>query len=280
MADEHGGGHGANAARNGGDGLDDGLDLVKLGVAGDCALAALGVDLLRIPVDGDIDHDLAGAHEVLGQGAQHAGCGHQDVCAAGDLGGVDRLGVADGDGGVLLHQHHGCGLAHDQGAADDHGALALAVDAVVVQDLHAGLGGAGREAQILAVLKHACVGQVGHAVHILGRIQLVADLVLIRLQVLGQGAEHQHAVDAVVGVELLDLGDQGLLGHVLGQHELLHLNADQLRAGHSALLVGQVGRVLAAAENAQLRGDALFLQFCNLRLQLRVQCGGDFLAQQ
>ena len=188
--------------------------------------------------------------------------------------------MADGHGGVLLHQHHGGGLADDKRTADHHGVLALAVDAVVVQNLHAGLGRAWREAQIRAILEHAGVGQIGHAVDVLAGVELVADLVLIRLQVLGQGAEHQHAVDGIVGVQLFDLRDQRFLGHVLGQHELLNLDANQLRACHRALLIGQVGRILAAAENAQLRGDALFLQFCNLRLQLRVQRGGDFLAQQ
>ncbi|OLA39987.1 MAG: hypothetical protein BHW31_02955 [Firmicutes bacterium CAG:110_56_8] len=37
---QHGGGHGADAAGNGRDGLNDRLDLVKLGVAGNAALAA------------------------------------------------------------------------------------------------------------------------------------------------------------------------------------------------------------------------------------------------
>ncbi len=96
---------------------------------------------------------------------------------------------------------------------------------------------------------------------------------------LGQRAEHQHAVDGIVLIELLDLGDERFLGHVLGQNELLDLHADQLRALGRAALIGQVGRILAAAENAQLRGDALFLQLRDARLQLCVQRGGNFLAQ-
>ena len=47
---QHGGGHGADAAGNGRDGLNDRLDLVKLGVAGNAALAALGVDLSLIHI--------------------------------------------------------------------------------------------------------------------------------------------------------------------------------------------------------------------------------------
>ena len=64
-------------------------------------------------------------------------------------------------------------------------------------------------------------------------------------------------MNGLVGVQLFDLRDQLFLGHVLRQNELLNFNADQLSAGNSALLVGQVRRILANAENTQLGADAL-----------------------
>ena len=42
MLHQHAGGDAAHAAGNGGDGINDGLNLFELGVAGDAALAALG----------------------------------------------------------------------------------------------------------------------------------------------------------------------------------------------------------------------------------------------
>ena len=109
---------------------------------------------------------------------------------------------------------------------------------------------------------------------------MVADLVLIRLEVLGQRAEHQAAVDGIVGIDRFDLGNQRFLGHVLGQDELLHLDADQLGSRGCALFIGQVGGVFAAADDCQLRGNALFLQSRDTRLQLLVHRSGNFFAQQ
>ena len=188
--------------------------------------------------------------------------------------------MADGDGGVLAHEHHSGGLADHQRPADDHGVLALAVDAVEVQNLHAGGGGAGGEAQILQTLKHTGVGHMGHAVHILLGSQTVADLVLVGLQVLGQGPEHEHAVNGSVGVDLIDDRQNLLLGGVLGKLKLLDLHAYQLGPLHGALLVAQVTGVRAYPDDAQGGDDALFPQGGGARLQIGVQGIGNFLAQQ
>ena len=186
--------------------------------------------------------------------------------------------MADGDGGILAHEHHGSGLAHHQAAADDNGILALAVDAVVVQDLHAGGGGAGGIAQVQA-LEHTGIGHMGHAVHILFGVKPVADLVLVRLQVLGQWPEHEHAVDGIVGVDLIDDGQDILLGSVLGQLELLDLHAHQLGPLHSALFIAQVAGVGAHTDDAQGGDGALFAQDGGTGLQGCIQCIGNFFAK-
>ena len=108
---------------------------------------------------------------------------------------------------------------------------------------------------------------------------MVADLILIRLQMLGQRAEQQTAVDGVVGVDGLDLIDKGLLGHILRQHELHHVHADQLGTGGGALFIGQIGGILTAADDGQLRRHALFLQRRHTLLQLLIHGGGHFFAQ-
>ena len=109
---------------------------------------------------------------------------------------------------------------------------------------------------------------------------MVADLILVGLQVLRQRPEHQAAVDGIVGVDGLDLRDERFLGHVLGQHEFLYFHADELRTGGRALFIRQVGRVFAAADDGQLRGDALFLQSRDARLQFLVHRSGNFFAKQ
>ena len=186
--------------------------------------------------------------------------------------------MAHGDGGVLGHQHHGCGLTNYQGAADDNGVLALAVNAVVIQNLHAGGGGAGRVAQGLA-FKNAGIGHMGHGVHVLLGSQTVADLVLVSLQVLGQGTEHQNAVDGIVSVDLIDHSQDFFLGSGLGQNEVLHSNAHFLSALGSSLLVGKVRGVLAQTDDTQSGDNALLLQSGSACLQCSHQSLVDFLTQ-
>ena len=246
---QHRSGNSADTTGNGGDCLNNGLDLVEDAVAGHAALA-LGGDLLGVPVHGNVDDDLAFTDEILGQAVQNTGCGDDDVSALADLSGVDSAGVANGNSCVLCHQHHCCGLADNQGAADDNSVLTLAVDAVVVQNFHASCGSAGSIAQILT-LEDTCVGHMGHGVNVLLGVQAVANLVLICLQVLGQGAEHQAAVNGIVSVDLIDNSQDLFLGGSFGQDEVLDSNADLFSALGSALLVGQVGGVLTQTQDCQ-----------------------------
>ena len=109
---------------------------------------------------------------------------------------------------------------------------------------------------------------------------MVADLVLVGLEVLGKRTEHQAAMDGAIGVDRLDLRNQVFLRNVLGQNELLDLDANELSSRGCALFIGQVGGVLAAADDGQLRGNALFLQRRDARLKLFVHRSGDFFAKQ
>ena len=63
---------GADTAGNRGDRADNRLNLGEDCVARDGALAALGVDLLGVPVDGDVDDDLVFRDVVLRQAVQNA----------------------------------------------------------------------------------------------------------------------------------------------------------------------------------------------------------------
>ena len=87
-------------------------------------------------------------------------------------------------------------------------------------------------------------------------------------------------MDGIVSVDRFDLRDERFLRHVLRQDELLHLHADEFRAGSRALFIGQVGGVLTAADDRQLRADALFFQSCDARLKPFVHRSGNFFAKQ
>ena len=96
---------------------------------------------------------------------------------------------------------------------------------------------------------------------------------------LGQGTEHQNAVDGVVSVDLVDDSQDFFLGSVLGQNEVLDLNAHFLSALGSALLVGQVRGILAQTDDAQGGDDALLPQSGGAALESCHQCFVDFLAK-
>ena len=136
----------------------------------------------------------------------------------------------------------------------------------------------GGVAQILA-FKHTGVTHMGHGVHILLGSKAVADLVLVILQVLGQGTEHQNAVNAVVSVDFVDDGQDFVLGSGLGQNVVLNGNAHFFSTLGSALLVAQVRGILAQTDDTQTGGDALFLQSSGAALQSSNQRCIDFFTQ-
>ncbi len=253
----HGGSNSANTAGNGSDGTHNGLYLFVHRITRHTALA-LGGDLFGIPVHGNIDDDLALADKFLGQAAQHAGGRNDDISLPADGSGIHSLGVAHGNGGILAHEHHSGRLANHQAPANNHSGLALAVDAVVIQNLHTGGGGAGGIAQILA-LKHTGVGHMGHRVHILAGGQPVADLVLVVLQMLGQRPEHQNAVNRIVRIHFVDHLQHILFGCILGQDVVLNSHAHFLGPLGRALFIAQIRGVFAQADDAQGGGDTLFL---------------------
>ena len=140
MAHQHRGGHGAHTARHGGDSIHDRLRLGKAHVTAQLALV--------VQMDAHIHHGLAGTQAVSTHGAHPAHGHHDHIRLLADLGQVLGAGVADGHGGIFPVQHHGGGLAHYQAAAYHHGAFAGEGNIVVLQNLQAGLRGAGSITQI------------------------------------------------------------------------------------------------------------------------------------
>ena len=74
-------------------------------------------------------------------------------------------------------------------------------------------------------------------------------------------------MDGVILVDLLEGGDELILGDGLGQQETSDLHAQGVRALHRAPLIGQVVGFLAHADDAEHRGDARLLQLGALLAQ-------------
>ena len=85
---------------------------------------------------------------------------------------------------------------------------------------------------------------------------------------LGQRAEHQNAVNALVLVERTDVVHQLLLARVLGQHDLTDRDADLLTALERAALIGQIVLARTHAQNGKAGLRAVFLQLLRLLVQL------------
>ena len=76
--------------------------------------------------------------------------------------------MAHGHRGVARLQQHGDGFPDHKAATDDRRPLAGGIDAVVIQNLHTALRGAGG-VSLAPAGEHRKQGGGGHAVHILAR---------------------------------------------------------------------------------------------------------------
>ena len=100
-------------------------------------------------VDAYVDHGGSGLHVVAGDHAGSANRRYQDVGAAADSGQIARFRVADGDGGVLIEQQHGYGLADNVAASYDHGFLPGDWNLAAPQNFHYAGRRAGHQARTL-----------------------------------------------------------------------------------------------------------------------------------
>ena len=257
FAREDGRRHRADAAGHGRDGLHDRLHLGEAGIAAEIAV--------RTDVDAHVQHDLARADALRADHAGLTGGDDEDIRLAADGGQIFAAAVADGHGRVLGEQQQGDRLADDEAAADHDHALALDGHVIMLEQRHAGRGGAGRIAAVGAGVDRG-ERAVGDAVHILSRVEGAAGGLVV--EVLGQRAEHQNAVNTLVLVERTDVVHQLLLARVLGQHDLTDRDADLLAALERAALIGQIVLARTHAQNGKAGLRAVFLQLLRLLTQL------------
>ena len=142
----------------------------------------------------------------------------------------------------------------------------------MLEQRHAGRGGAGGITALGAGVRGGH-GTVGDAVHILFRVERRARRLIVEM--LGQRAEHQHAVDLLVRAQRVDVLHQHLLRHVLGQDDLTDGDADLFAALERTALVGQVILACTDAQDGEAGLYAVFLQFFRLCMELLGQRLGD-----
>ena len=132
---EHGDGHGADAAGDGGDGSSARLSAGEIDVAAEFVVIAT--------IYTDVDDYCALFKPFALDGAAAADGGDDDVGGSAELGEVGAARVGDGGGAVGVEQELGYGFADDVGSADDEGGFALELDASALQQDHAAERGAG-----------------------------------------------------------------------------------------------------------------------------------------
>jgi hypothetical protein len=217
VAHQHGNGHRANAAGNRSESAGSidrgGMDVADEGAAFGAeffetvwkiAEEALGFFGVGDAVGANVDDCGPRLDPVWLDVAGFADGGDEDIGAAEDVGQAARFGMADGDGGVGVHEEKGHGLAYDVTAAKDDGVGAFNLDFVAAQDFHAAGRSAGDEAGTPADETAKVDGM--EAVDIFGRIDSFENALGIDLR--GKWKLDENAVDVVGTIQVFDDSEQ------------------------------------------------------------------------
>ena len=207
MGHQHRGGDSPYAAGHRGNSLHNGRHCREVRIAAEAG---------AVPVYGHIQHGLAWSDMGGGQAVDRAGGGDDNIRLAGQRRRIRRLCMANGDGGVLPQEQHGHRTAYHRGTADDHSVPAAGGNAVVVQQRHAGLGGAGGKAPSLSG-EHGGSALGRHTVHVLVRRQAGAEIALLPTQMGRQRPQQQAAVNGRVTVDSVDSCRHHIGGGIRGQ---------------------------------------------------------------
>ncbi len=273
VSEEHGDGHGADAAGDGGDVGGDFGDCVEVDVAdgffGDAPEGVGDADA----VEADVDDDGAGL-DVAGFDEPGLSDGDDDDVGAASGGfGVFSVDVAEGNGGVALGEQERERAADDAGGSDDGDVGGLEGDAGGVDEFDDGEGGAGGDDGV-AVDDVADVGGVD-AFDILDDIDLI--LGFLKVEIVREWGVEEDAGDGGVLVEGVDGGVELLFGGGVGEGVELVFDAD-LGAGFTLVFsVDEGGGVVADEDGGETDGFALCCQRSDFFRDLFTDgCGESF----
>src|SRR5215470_6558868 len=283
IAHQHGDGHWTDPARNGRERTSR-VDCVGLDVADQDS--AFGVKLLQarreIPeklfrlggildrVGADVDDcssglaicgglDPIGLHET-----RFAHRGDDDVRAPHDFGKITRLGMADCDGGVGVHEQERHRLANNVAPAKNNGVRTLNGNVAAAQNFHASRWRAGDETRASADETAEVYGM--KAVHVFGGIDRFENALGIDLR--RKRKLDEDAVYVVVAIQPIHDGEKRLRGDACGRR-VKPACQPNLFAGSDFALHIELGRGILSNENrgksrTQARGGQMpnfFFQF-------------------
>ena len=259
---QHGDRHRSHAAGHRGDGRRLLLHGVEVHVAHQSE-APLGGGIVDA-VHADVDHGHSVFHHVGRYGVGTSGRGDDDVGLAGVGGDVIGPRVADRDRGVgailLLEQDVGHGLAHDVAAAHDDDVLARDLHAAALQELLNAMRGAGQEAGLSD--HHLADVHRMESVHILVGGDGLDHAVFV--DVLGERHLNENAVHRVIVVQLLNQGEEVLLGGIRIEAVLVGFDSQLLAGSGLVPHVDLRGRIFAHQDHRQARCDAIGLELRHL----------------
>ena len=159
-----------------------------------------------------------------------------------------------GHGRVALEQQHGHRLADHKATPDDEDAPARDLDAVVVQNLDAGLRRARSKGPVGAG-KQRTERTLATRVDVLVGCQGIADPLFVDVR--GERAQYEQTVNGIIRVDGFDGLHELFRRHALVEHEVPYGNAHDLGALACATLVREVVGPLAHAQYAQAWRHAL-----------------------
>ena len=222
---------------------------------------------MRIEVDAHIEHRLPHAEIFLAERMRATDGADDDVGRPAQLGQILGARMADGDARIAAQEHHRDGLAHHKASTDNHNMLSHQGNLIEVENLHACLRRAGREA-VARVGEHGSKRRKRDAVDVLLRRKHVAQRFLVEKA--RQGAKHETAVHGFVVVDGLQRRLHGGLRSQVVKHVGL---GGKPQAGGALLrgaLVGQIVGALPHAHESERGLDAA--RFERLNAIAQVDC--------
>ena len=267
---QHGDGEKSDTARHGRDRPRDSRCGVKVHVADEL--------LRRDAVDADVDHRRALLHHVRCDKARPPDRSDEDVRRARDRGKVLRARVTDRHGCVAFEKEMRHGFSDDVAAANDDGVRPLDGDARVVEHTDAARRCAGAQSRCAEHQMSDVDGM--EAVHVLARVDMGEDLLLVLRDLRGQRQLHEDAVYLRIDVQFLDAREELLLRRLGGEGNVIGTNAELLAC---PLLVADVdlgGGVAADDDDGKARQYARRLQLCDAACGIFLYPCGKFLARE
>ena len=198
--------------------------------------------------------------------------GDDDVRAANDVGKIAGFGMADGDGGICVHQKKRHRLADDIAAAEDDGVGSFDGYIVAAKNFHAAGGSAGDETFASADESSEIDGM--KTVDVFCGVDGFENFFCVDL--FGEGKLDEDAVDVVVAVEIVD-EFQHVFGGGGGQRRVQPTGEAELFAsGDFAFDVELGGWIFSDEDGSEAGTDALGVKACNFVLQFEEDLVADF----